>query len=89
MMKQVREESNLLSEVPLLLLRYAAFFRMYNSYAQRYNEGLKLLRELRNSNEDFDIFLKVSERVCNTAVNSLLITPIQRSMISFCVGLMF
>lgn len=79
--KELREamwEKRLLKDVGKLMLKYTPFFRLYITYVNDYEKGLELLQTTREKNNKFEFFLAVSEKVEESSLESLMITPVQR-----------
>lgn len=79
--KELRDalwDKRLLKDVGNIMLRYTPFFRLYITYVNDYEKGLELLESTREKNSKFDFFISVSEKVEESTLESLMITPVQR-----------
>lgn len=71
------------SELPKQVKFYMPFFKLYNSYVERYQKAADAIGKLRKQNKAFDQFCKCSEQVLRfmgseLTLASLIITPVQR-----------
>lgn len=60
------------------LLYFAPQFRIYQPYLENYDDAVKRLKQIREKNADFDLFLKVTEKCEGMSLESFLIMPVQR-----------
>ena len=60
------------------LLHYSSYFRVYQPYLENYDDAIRTLVALRSSNVALDVWLTWQEKCEQSALDSLLIMPVQR-----------